>query len=377
MKRMHGMLDDDSGFLQLSGLTKRFDEVTAVDRISLIVQRGELLTLLGPSGCGKTTTLRMVAGFERPSAGRILFEDRDVTSLAANRRNVGFVFQNYALFPHLSAEENVAFGLRERKLPRAAIKQRVARYLELVRLGGLGHRRPRQLSGGQQQRVALARALAIEPTILLLDEPLGALDRKMREEMQIELRQLLKGLESTAVFVTHDQDEALALSDRIAVMNEGRIEQVAPPKEIYDRPATAFCAGFLGLSNLFRGHLAAGSLHLRSGLTLPCAIAAGGGEVSVMARPEFVELARAEGQGAVRGRVEAVKYLGATTQYRVGLSRGELLVASVGAHHRLEFAEGDEVWARVPEHAWRLLEGESATAEEAPTPKPRAAATAP
>ena len=344
--------------VELIGVSKRFEDVVAVDDVSFTVHRGELLTLLGPSGCGKTTTLRMVAGFEQPTAGRTLVEGRDVTYVPPNRRNVGFVFQNYALFPHLSVTDNVAFGLRERKLGRGEIERRVSHYLGLVRLGGFGHRRPRQLSGGQQQRVALARALAIEPTVVLLDEPLGALDRLMREEMQLELRGLLKGLKTTAIFVTHDQDEALSMSDRVAVMNHGRIEQIAPPREIYENPTTAFCASFLGLSNVFHGRVADGALEVSSDLRFACAAPAG--ERSVMVRPEHVELTLDDRAGAVRGRVASIKYLGASTQYRLELPGGAKLLATVSGARRLALTEGDEAWAWVPPEAWRVLEEPSA-----------------
>jgi ABC-type Fe3+/spermidine/putrescine transport system ATPase subunit len=298
----------------------------------------------------------MLAGFELPTSGRIVIAGDDVTYAPPARRNIGFVFQNYALFPHLSVADNVAFGLKERKVARSEIAERVGRYLDLVHLGGFGHRKPGQLSGGQQQRVALARALAIHPTILLLDEPLGALDRKMREEMQIELRQLLKHLEITAVFVTHDQDEALSMSDRVAVMNAGRIEQVASPREIYEHPATAFCAGFLGLSNLFRVRVGSGAMELASGVVLPYAGPGAPGErISVIVRPEHVQLSADPVHDRPRGRVDAVKYLGPTTQYRITLSTGETVVAAESGGRRLELSEGAEVWVTVPAEAWRPL----------------------
>src|SRR5689334_21170202 len=222
--------------VELQHVTKRFGELTAVDEVSLSVLRGEFLTLLGPSGCGKTTSLRMIAGFEIPDSGRVHVGGEDITDVAVHRRDMGMVFQSYALFPHRTVAQNVAFGLRMRALSRAEIARRVAAALAQVALTGLEERRPGQLSGGQQQRVALARALVIEPRVLLCDEPLGALDRKLRQQMQFELKELQRRLGVTLVFVTHDQEEALAMSDRIAVMNAGRIEQVGSPTEIYERP---------------------------------------------------------------------------------------------------------------------------------------------
>jgi spermidine/putrescine transport system ATP-binding protein len=234
------------GRIELRSLTKRFGDVTAVREISLAIEGGEFFSLLGPSGCGKTTTLRMVAGFERPTSGEILLDGSDVSGLAPNRRNVNTVFQSYALFPFLSVAENVAFGLKYRGLPKAQIAARVSEALELVRLAGYERRRPNQLSGGQQQRVALARALVLRPAVLLLDEPLGALDAKLRRTLQIELAALQKQVGITFLYVTHDQEEALTMSDRLAVMREGRIAQVGSPEEVYGEPRDAYVADFLG-----------------------------------------------------------------------------------------------------------------------------------
>jgi ABC-type Fe3+/spermidine/putrescine transport system ATPase subunit len=235
--------------VELLGVTRRFGDVTAVDELDLEVHDGEFLSLLGPSGCGKTTTLRLIAGFEQPDAGEVRIAGRDVARLPPYRRPVNTVFQSYALFPHLSVRDNVAYGLKQRGLRRSERRARAVELLELVRLRGVEHRRPRELSGGQQQRVALARALVLEPKVLLLDEPLGALDLQVRKELQIELKRIQETVGITFVYVTHDQEEALAMSDRVAVMNGGRIEQLGPPQQIYDEPATPFVAGFIGETN--------------------------------------------------------------------------------------------------------------------------------
>jgi spermidine/putrescine transport system ATP-binding protein len=235
--------------VELRGVTKRFDDVTAVDDIDLDVRHGEFLSLLGPSGCGKTTTLRLIAGFEQPDEGEILIDGENVAGRPPYKRDVNTVFQSYALFPHLSVLDNVAYGLRQRGDPRGVRQGKAREALELVRLAELGERKPRQLSGGQQQRVALARALVMEPKVLLLDEPLGALDLKVRKQLQIELKRIQERVGITFVYVTHDQEEALAMSDRVAVMNEGRIEQLGAPREIYDAPATSFVADFIGETN--------------------------------------------------------------------------------------------------------------------------------
>src|SRR5437660_993925 len=239
--------------VRLEGVTKRFDDVVAVDDLSLEIEQGSFFALLGPSGCGKTTTLRMIGGFEEPTSGTILLGDRDVTGLPPYKRDVNTVFQSYALFPHLSIFENVAFGLRRRGTRGGDLRKRVLEALELVDLAGLDARKPRQLSGGQQQRVALARALVNRPRVLLLDEPLGALDLKLRKQMQLELKRIQHEVGITFVHVTHDQEEAMTMADLIAVMSQGHIEQLGPPAELYERPATAFVAGFLGISNLLPG----------------------------------------------------------------------------------------------------------------------------
>src|SRR6266550_4396648 len=239
--------------VEVKDVTKRFGKMTAVDSVSLAVARGEFLTLLGPSGCGKTTLLRMVAGFESPDAGRVILNGSDVTELSPHQRDVTTVFQNYALFPHLNVFDNVAFGLERRRAGRDEIKRRVADALEMVRLNGLDERMTRELSGGQQQRVALARSLVLEPKVLLLDEPLAALDLKLRKQMQLELKGLQRRLGISFIYVTHDQEEALTMSDTIVVMNAGRIEQIGRAEEIYERPVTEFVAGFIGVSNTIEG----------------------------------------------------------------------------------------------------------------------------
>src|SRR5918996_1686354 len=275
--------------VELLGVTRRFGDVTAVDALDLAVRDGEFLALLGPSGCGKTTTLNLIAGFVTPTAGRVLIDGEDVSGRPPHLRGLGVVFQSYALFPHLSVRDNVAFGLRERRVPAAEIEQRVGDALELVRLDRAGRQRPGQLSGGLQQRVALARPLVYRPRVLLLDEPLAALDRKLREGMRDELRAIQRSVGITTVFVTHDQAEALGLADRIAVMNRGRIEQLGAPREIYERPATRFVADFIGGSTVLRGQavaadrvvVAASTLQVIGGRALPA-----DGDVELAIRPE-------------------------------------------------------------------------------------------
>ena len=295
-------------FLVLDHLTKRFGEQTAVDRVSLAVEKGEFVTLLGPSGCGKTTTLQMIAGFVDPSSGGIALDGQDLVAIHPSRRGLGIVFQSYALFPHMTVAENVGFGLEMRGVAKPQRATRVADSLALVGLKGFEDRFPRRMSGGQQQRVALARALVIKPPILLLDEPLSNLDAKLREEMQIELRQIQRTLGTTTLLVTHDQSEAMALSDRVVVMNQGRIEQIAPPHEAYERPATPFVAGFLGKTNVLQGDAVANGTGTR--LHLAGAIWDGGhcaiGPVAVTIRPEKMRFAAADGpalDGVIRARI--------------------------------------------------------------------------
>jgi len=312
--------------VSLKSLSKRFGEHVAVRDFSLEIADGEFLVLLGPSGCGKTTTLRMIAGFVEPSAGRILFGERDVTDLPPYRRNTGLVFQGYALFPHLTVFENVAFGLRMRKLDAAAVEKRATEALRLVRLETLGERMPRQLSGGQQQRVALARALAIEPEILLLAEPLSNLDAKLREEVRVEIRQLQRRLGLTTVMVTHDQEEALSVADRLVVMENGEIQQIGTQRELYNSPRNQFVANFIGRTNFLAGAVGApGRFRTESGLEI--AVAGPAAQQRLLAvRPERIRLGPANGAAnRFPATVEFVSYLGATTEYVVRLASGDLL----------------------------------------------------
>jgi spermidine/putrescine transport system ATP-binding protein len=327
------------GHIVVEGCTKRFEDVLAVNDVTLAIPGGEFFSMLGPSGCGKTTTLRMIAGFETPDEGRILLQGHDVTPVPPQRRNVNMVFQSYGLFPHMTVGENVAFGLKIRKLAREEIGRRVAEVIRTVRLAGLDDRRPGQLSGGQQQRVALARALVNRPAALLLDEPLGALDLQLRKEMQLELKQLQARTGTTFVYVTHDQEEAMTMSDRIAVMRGGVVEQLATPRELYARPATPFVAGFIGVSNLItvrvdrrQGGLVA--MDLADGERL-FAVDPGhvGDEVQITVRPEWIKLADervGDRESRVTGTVTDIVYLGSVTQLLVLLRTGERLTV-----HRL------------------------------------------
>jgi spermidine/putrescine ABC transporter ATP-binding subunit len=364
--------------VELRSVTRRFGEVVAVRGISLGVAHGEFLTLLGPSGCGKTTTLNMLAGFLRPDEGEILLGGRRVEHLPPYRRDTAMVFQQYALFPHLTVVENVAFGLEMRKVPKAEIARRVLRALEIVRLSGLGERRPAQLSGGQQQRVALARAIVTEPTVLLLDEPLSNLDLKLRESLRLELKSIQRELGITAIYVTHDQGEALVMSDRIAVMNQGRIEQIGSPTEIYEAPKTAFVAEFIGTSNFLRGELANGleagrelaSVTLRDGAVLRVRLNPSGptaGEVLVMVRPEHLVLGGDEGAAnALRAAIREVVYLGSSIRYVAELASGErLTVEEQNRPGAARGSVGEMVTLRVaPEHCLVLdAAGEELTSE--------------
>src|SRR5438309_7577911 len=284
--------------IRASNLPKRFDDVVAVDALSLEIERGRFFALLGPSGCGKTTTLRMIGGFEEPTSGRIELGDRDVAALPPYKRDVNTVFQSYALFPHLTVFENVAFGLRRQKVRGEELKRRVREALELVGLGLLENRKPRQLSGGQQQRIALARALVNRPRVLLLDEPLGALDLKLRKEMQLELKRIQTEVGITFVHVTHDQEEAMTMADRIVIMNGGHIEQLGTPSELYERPQTAFVAGFLGASNLLEGTVAGDDrVKLADGTVVQVpgnALAGRSGTVQIGVRPEKLRIGGGE-----------------------------------------------------------------------------------
>jgi spermidine/putrescine transport system ATP-binding protein len=324
--------------VRLEHVTKRFHDVVAVDDLSLDIERGKFFSMLGPSGCGKTTTLRMIGGFEEATAGTIYLGDADVTGLPPFKRDVNTVFQNYALFPHLTVYENVAFGLRRKRVNPSDIGSRVSSMLELVELPGYEQRRPSQLSGGQQQRVALARALINHPKVLLLDEPLGALDLKLRKQMQIELKRIQTEVGVTFIYVTHDQEEAMTMSDRIAVMRAGRIEQLGNPEELYERPRTAFVAGFLGVSNLLEGEVAGIDnglvtvrLHDGTLLRAPSEGAATSGAVRVGVRPEKLrvdasgEVRPTDGLNALAGTVLDASYIGVSTQYLVETAEGHRL----------------------------------------------------
>ncbi len=372
------------GHVELESLTKRFDDVTAVDDISLEIQAGEFFSLLGPSGCGKTSTLRMIAGFEPPTSGKILLDGVDVGTWAPNRRNVNTVFQSYALFPFLTVAENVAFGMRYKSVPKSERNARAAAALELVQLSGYENRRPNQLSGGQQQRVALARALVLRPAVLLLDEPLGALDAKIRKQLRIELKALQEEVGITFVFVTHDQEEALSMSDRVAVMSAGRIEQIGTPAEVYESPRTVFVADFLGVSNLMGAEVVAwgsgectvrvGEFKLRAG----CGELGAKGTVKIVARPERVSLLPhgSERENCLPGMVERTVYVGASLQVIVRLATGaplQVSVANTGSAE--EYRQGTPVAVHVPLEALRVLGAEpSAEAEERAAQPAQAAA---
>ncbi len=318
--------------VELQRVSKRYGGVRAVDGIDLRVGHGQFFSLLGPSGCGKTTTLRLIAGFEQPDEGRVLIGGRDVAALPPYRRDVNTVFQHYALFPHMSVAENVAFGLREKKVPAAEVGERVSQALAMVKLAHLGGRQPRELSGGQQQRVALARALVNRPTVLLLDEPLGALDLKLRKEMQVELKGLQQQVGITFVYVTHDQEEALTMSDRMAVMQDGRILQEGTPRQIYEHPGTPFVADFIGLTNFFQGVVLEQErdrvlVETAEALRVWCASGVRtrpGTLVTVAVRPEkiAIDTTPPSGLNVASGRVVAGIFLGDQTEYRVRLDHG-------------------------------------------------------
>jgi spermidine/putrescine ABC transporter ATP-binding subunit len=337
--------------VRLVEITKRYGKVTAVDGLTLTIEDREMLTLLGPSGCGKTTTLRCIAGFVIPDSGQIFIGAQDVTRTPPEKRDIGFVFQNYALWPHMTVYQNIAFGLRLRKLPKQEIKKRVHEALDLVRLTGLEDRYPRQLSGGQQQRVALARALVLHPRVLLLDEPLSNLDAKLREEMRFEIRELQRQLKITAVYVTHDQSEALVLSDRIAVLNQGRIEQLGTPEEIYQRPVNKFIANFIGLCSFIEcqviehesGHTV---MQTEDGLKfyVKHTDVVPGQKVVLAIRPEAIEVSLQETQermNTFRGQITRFAYLGENTDCRLRIGKWDLRVRFPAAQ---SLTPGQWVW---------------------------------
>jgi len=352
------------GQVQLVDLVKRFGDFTAVAGLNLQMPAGEFFSLLGPSGCGKTTTLRMIAGFERPDGGQILLDGEDMAQTPPHKRNVNTVFQSYALFPHLSVSDNVAFGLRYKDVSKQEIRQRVGEALELVQLTGFEKRRPGQLSGGQQQRVALARALVLNPAVLLLDEPLGALDAKLRKRLQIELKALQEEVGITFIYVTHDQEEALTMSDRIAVMSQGRVEQVGGPKEIYEEPATAYVADFLGVSNLMDAEAvgaASGGYRVKLGdfeLVAGKGEQSGTGHVKVTIRPERVVLEDGgqTGENTMPGMVERTVYVGSIMQILVNLASGARIQAWVPNDGAKDlYASGAPVSVQMPRDALRVL----------------------
>ena len=348
------------GFLSLEGVRKEFNGVLAVDTFDLEVDPGEFVSFLGPSGCGKTTTLRIVAGFEPPTAGTIRLAGEDVTYVKPNERNIGMVFQSYALFPNMNVSENIAFGLRIRKEEATARQQRVDELLDLIHLPDKGKAYPRELSGGQQQRVALARALAIRPRLLLLDEPLSALDAKIRDELRSEIRRIQRQLNITTIYVTHDQEEALALSDRVVVMSRGRMEQVGEPFEIYNNPATGFVASFVGQLNRLpatvvdsaEGRLRVGRFEVR---TTSLVESASGTEVSLMMRPEELTLDDEE-ENVLEGTVESVTFLGSIVRVQVAVDGGWVTADLFNERLLVLPVAGDSTRISFPAHAcWVMV----------------------
>jgi len=356
-------------FLELEDITKYFGRSAAVEHINLSVERGEFLTLLGPSGCGKTTILRMIAGFETPSAGTVMLDGEDITGRAASKRPMGMVFQSYALFPHLTAEQNISFGMSIQRRPKEVIKQRCAELLELVGLGERGRSYPHQLSGGQQQRIALARALAVEPKVLLLDEPLSALDAKVRVSLRNEIRHIQQQLKMTAIYVTHDQEEALAISDRIAVMAKGRIEQLDQPEEVYSNPRTIFAASFVGTSNQFRGALVSAAeglcraenqvLHV-----LPQQNLHDGDRVLVLVRPEEVSIQPAEEEdphmvnstgNRIAGVIQLRTFLGPFTRFHVHVNEHSTLTADIPSQQARDYFVAQHVVLAFPPEVCQVL----------------------
>jgi spermidine/putrescine transport system ATP-binding protein len=343
----------------LDHLSKSFADVEAVRDLTLGIGDGEFFSLLGPSGCGKTTTLRLVAGFEEPTSGRIFLGEREMTQVPAHKRPVNTVFQSYALFPHMNVAENIAFGLRFKDVDKRDSKRRVATALELVRLEGLERRKPSQLSGGQQQRVALARALILKPAVLLLDEPLGALDAKLRRSLQVELKSIQEEVGITFIYVTHDQEEALTMSDRMAVMSDGVVQQLGTPRDVYEEPETTFVADFLGVSNLMSA-FAEGGGRIRLGdvvLGAERGDSAARGDVRLTIRPERIRLepARSAGANRLRATVRRIVYLGSVTHVFVELDGGDTLQATITTGDATPPQEGDAVSVLLPPEALRIL----------------------
>ena len=351
------MAHENAGFLRIKDVTKKFGPYTAVDNVSLDIAKGEIFALLGSSGCGKTTLLRMLAGFETLSAGSITLNGVELSGMPPYQRPLNMMFQSYALFPHLTVWDNIAFGLRRDGLPRDQVAERVEAMLRLVQLGKFAKRKPHQLSGGQQQRVALARSLAKQPQLLLLDEPLGALDKKLREQTQIELANIIRQVGVTCVMVTHDQEEAMTLASRIAVMSEGRLLQVGAPEEIYETPSSRFVADFIGNVNLMQGTVAVDEA---DHVIIDCAdcrhyvghgiTGTQGMAVWVAVRPEKIQLsaqAPVDHFNHAYGRVESMSYFGSVTLYRIKLGSGQVIAVSQANHERYAepFSQGDAVWA--------------------------------
>jgi len=354
--------------VKLDQVSKRFGKARGVENINIHIKSGEFFTFLGPSGCGKTTTLRMIAGFYYPTEGKIFFDDRDVTLLKPNKRNIGMVFQNYALFPHMTVSENIAFGLEVRKLPKAVIKEKVERAQKLVHLDGYGSRKITELSGGQQQRVALARALVIEPDILLLDEPLSNLDAKLREETRVEIKRLQVELGITTIYVTHDQHEAMALSDRIMVMNEGKVQQIGTPQEIYNRPVNHFVASFIGETNILPAVVKEVSgesvvLEMDTGIRLialkkncaPGMELHSGKKVLLSIRPEIIELG--EGKNSFEGEIILTEFSGVSINYLVKVGNHDVSVMIINTGSNIS-QRGDKITLHVPENGIYILEQE-------------------
>jgi spermidine/putrescine transport system ATP-binding protein len=371
--------------VRLVDVVKKFGDSVAVDHIDLEVQDGEFFSLLGPSGCGKTTTLRMIGGFEQPTSGLIELQGQDVTWLPPYKRHVNTVFQNYALFPHLTIFENVAFGLRRTGVPDREVKGRVMEMLDLVELPGFERRKPTQISGGQAQRVALARALINKPAVLLLDEPLGALDLKLRKQMQVELKRIQQEVGITFIYVTHDQEEAMTMSDRIAVMNKGRYEQLGDPESLYERPTTRFVAGFLGISNLLPGKVEGGNgrhaairLADDTVVRVPSGLVGASESIAVGVRPEKIRLRETsdevpDGHNRLTGVVRDASYLGVSTQYQVEARGGVRLTVyeqNVERATRSElWAQGEEVtltWS--PDHSFVVHDASPVRPVESPIP---------
>jgi spermidine/putrescine transport system ATP-binding protein len=365
--------------VRLVGLRKSFGDAVAVDGIDLELHSGEFFSLLGPSGCGKTSTLRMIAGFEEPSGGQICLDGRDVAGVPAYRRPVNTVFQNYALFPHMNVADNVGFGLRLSKVGRSETRSRVTEALEMVELGPLARRRPAELSGGQQQRVALARALVLRPKLLLLDEPLGALDTRLRRTLQTELKAVQRSVGITFLYVTHDQEEALSMSDRLAVMSHGRIEQIGTPEDTYARPDTAFVASFLGVSNLVTTtSLSPGWVELEGlALAAPANLAPAGSEVTVLVRPERITVTEPNDiAAALPGVVTERRFVGASTEITIVLSSGTTLCSQVSNDGRRAVQPGEAVALHFDEGALHVLSGPTAHQATSPTDVIDAAAPA-